>query len=176
MSEQSTFYKRALFPLIALIPLVAATIWVVTEEPTATPETAFQPQASTQPAEVSKPNTQAATTAPLQETADEVAHQTPTSLGDDPFAPSLAGTDIDGSLKADANGNLIVRDQYSDVADYRRYMFIEDSEGESSLDVPGAELLENGPDFQGFEGLIPIEGGNQPRGRGRTGGRDRIGG
>jgi hypothetical protein len=72
-------------------------------------------------------------------------------------------------LIADAEGNLIVRDQYADVADYRRYMFTQDEE--ATLEIPGAELLDKGPDFPGqggFEGLIPLDGG-----RGRNSGRDR---
>lgn len=47
-----------------------------------------------------------------------VASSTPATLGPDPFAPSLAGTDIDGALKADPNGELIVDLETRDFFDY----------------------------------------------------------
>ncbi|MBC7194025.1 MAG: lipase chaperone [Marinobacter sp.] len=43
---------------------------------------------------------------------------TPESLGAEPFAPSLAGTDIDGALQADGNGQLIINLQVRDFFDY----------------------------------------------------------
>ncbi len=48
----------------------------------------------------------------------EVASSTPTSLGPDPYAPSLKGTDIDGALKADSRGKLIVDLETKDFFDY----------------------------------------------------------
>ncbi|AOY89797.1 hypothetical protein BKP64_17365 [Marinobacter salinus] len=47
-----------------------------------------------------------------------IASNTPASLGPDPFAASLEGTDIDGALKADANGELIVDIETRDFFDY----------------------------------------------------------
>lgn len=44
--------------------------------------------------------------------------RTPVSLGDTPFANSLEGTDIDGQLRTDAAGNLVVDLQTKDFFDY----------------------------------------------------------
>ncbi|OJS99107.1 lipase secretion chaperone [Marinobacter nauticus] len=44
--------------------------------------------------------------------------RTPESLGPNPFAPSLQGTDIDGALQADENGQLIVNLEVRDFFDY----------------------------------------------------------
>ncbi|WP_372999022.1 lipase secretion chaperone [Marinobacter sp.] len=43
---------------------------------------------------------------------------TPKSLGSEPFAASLSGTDIDGALKADTNGELVINLQVRDFFDY----------------------------------------------------------
>ena len=51
-------------------------------------------------------------------TGAKVASSTPTSLGPDPYAPSLKGTDIDGALKADSQGKLIVDLETKDFFDY----------------------------------------------------------
>jgi lipase chaperone LimK len=118
MTARPSTVKRAIFPLIALIPLVAATVWLVTEEPQApsvgeqqTPEPASQAEAPVhQPPPVAGPV--------ATEDADAVTYRTPESLGENPFARSLAGTDIDGSLKADASGNLIVDLATRDFFDY----------------------------------------------------------
>lgn len=45
-------------------------------------------------------------------------HRTPLTLGTDPFAPSLQGTDIDGVLHADANGHLVLGLEVRDFFDY----------------------------------------------------------
>lgn len=50
--------------------------------------------------------------------ANPVNATTPESLGSEPFAPSLAGTDIDGALQADKNGQLIINLQVRDFFDY----------------------------------------------------------
>ncbi len=117
MPEQPTPLKRAIFPLIALIPLIAATVWVLTEENQAatasintSPAFAITDSATTDPAPA--PPTQAT------ETDSGIAYQTPRSLGENPFASSLAGTDIDGSLKAGPDGNLIVDLSTKDFFDY----------------------------------------------------------
>lgn len=48
----------------------------------------------------------------------KVSGQTPQRLPGTPFAKSLQGTDIDGALRADANGNLIVDLHVKDFFDY----------------------------------------------------------
>ena len=47
-----------------------------------------------------------------------IAYQTPKSFPNGPFAPSIEDTEIDGSLKADANGNLIIDLETRDLFDY----------------------------------------------------------
>ncbi|AMQ89539.1 hypothetical protein [Marinobacter sp. LQ44] len=44
--------------------------------------------------------------------------RTPESLGPNPFAPSLQGTDIEGVLQADDNGQLVVNLEVRDFFDY----------------------------------------------------------
>jgi lipase chaperone LimK len=48
----------------------------------------------------------------------KVAFQTPKKFPNGPFAPSIENTEIDGSLKADANGNLIIDLETRDLFDY----------------------------------------------------------
>ena len=55
--------------------------------------------------------------ASLSET-DRVVSQTPKNFTGKPFAPSLEGTEIDGRLKADAEGNLILDLEVRDLFDY----------------------------------------------------------
>lgn len=117
MAAQPSTLKRAIFPLIALIPLVAATVWVVTEEPQAPSVTTDPAPASASEAEAPASGTVLAKPT-TKEDPGTVAHQTPDSLGEKPFARSLEGTDIDGSLKADASGNLIVDLATRDFFDY----------------------------------------------------------
>lgn len=119
MQQQPSYLKRAIFPLIALIPLVAATVWLITrdnEAPTASTNQApasASTSAKTDPADDTVTNQ-----VQLREDGTTVSHQTPESLGENPFAQSLAGTDIDGSLKAGPDGNLIVDLATRDFFDY----------------------------------------------------------
>lgn len=76
---------------------------------TVVPELSLQPQAGTKAPTGTGPDTSAA--API-------AARTPETLGSAPFARSLEGTDIDGALKADANGRLIVDLGTRDFFDY----------------------------------------------------------
>lgn len=56
---------------------------------------------------------------PDTDAAPQVAlYQTPQSLGDSPFAHSLEGTDIDGALRANAQGELIIDLTTRDFFDY----------------------------------------------------------
>lgn len=50
--------------------------------------------------------------------SDDIAYQTPKTFPNGPFAPSIEDTEIDGSLKADANGNLIIDIETRDMFDY----------------------------------------------------------
>ncbi|TGN38685.1 lipase secretion chaperone [Marinobacter confluentis] len=121
MAKQPSLLKRAIFPLIALVPLVAATVWLVTGEQEAA--TAGKSQVPAVAAPTSE-NVQAPTANPQPadlasaEATAMVSHQTPKSLGENPFAPSLSGTDIDGALKAGPDGQLIVDLATKDFFDY----------------------------------------------------------
>lgn len=116
MSDKNNLLNRAILPVAAIVPLVAATLWVLTEEPTT-----FSAKAPTIPAtDLSAPTVQKESSAAIvaADKAGEPAHATPDSLGEEPFASSLKGTEIDGALKADANGNLIVDLSTRDFFDY----------------------------------------------------------
>ena len=84
-------------------------------QPTPTPPTVSRSATSTTgnsaatPAGPAHVRTQAATDTP---------YTTPESLGAEPFAASLRGTDIDGQLAADANGQLVVNQATRDFFDY----------------------------------------------------------
>ncbi|OZB20690.1 MAG: lipase chaperone [Marinobacter sp. 34-60-7] len=105
-----------------LLALVAGGVFVLTADPQ-TPEPALAGSSAATPStpEASGnrqaiPNV-AAPSGPADPAEDTLA-RTPASLGAVPFAPSLAGTDIDGALKADANGALIVDLETRDFFDY----------------------------------------------------------
>ncbi|MCH8499833.1 MAG: lipase chaperone [Marinobacter sp.] len=61
---------------------------------------------------------QTATTANRTKAPVVAEHQTPLRLEGEPFARSLEGTDIDGHLRADQHGNLIVELEVRDFFDY----------------------------------------------------------
>ena len=109
--------KLTLLPVALVIPVVLASFWLLRTGPTAEPNTADAPQhrpadaVAAPPIRVAVPP--ASTAAPQSTT-----YATPASLGQTPFAPSLAGTDIDGRLRADASGNLIVELETRDFFDY----------------------------------------------------------
>ena len=115
MNRNRPVTKRAFVPLIALIPVFAFSVWILTEKPDGkaehTPPVAdghTPPPASNMTEVAGKPETP----------EKQASYRTPASLGDQPFASSLAGTTIDGSLKADRNGNLIVSLETRDFFDY----------------------------------------------------------
>ena len=122
MPEQPSPLKRAIFPLIALIPLVAATVWVITGNNETPPGNTTQPPAAVDAQAIdlkADPADTLATTQTLPaEDAAVASYRTPESLGEKPFAQSLAGTEIDGNLKAGPDGNLIVDLATKDFFDY----------------------------------------------------------
>ncbi|WP_444713696.1 lipase secretion chaperone [Marinobacter sp. NSM] len=90
----------------ALTPQAETVIANTTTQPA--DEESARPSGSTrhEAAAIGAPNT------PVAET------RTPASLGPNPFAPSLEGTEIDGALRADDNGQLIVNLEVRDFFDY----------------------------------------------------------
>lgn len=114
MNNSDRLNKKALLPLMMTVPVVVACVWLLlAEEPhgeATTQKTSTPATASEQP-EPGIAEVPGAMDAP-------VPYQTPDSLGDKPFASSLAGTNIDGTLRADANGELIIDLETRDFFDY----------------------------------------------------------
>ena len=114
---------RRWLTLFAMSALVAGTaIWWLTPTGPTTSPTTFTAGTST-PAHVPRevdPTPGTATAAPAENSGPDVAAMasTPDSLGPEPFAGSLEGTDIDGALKADHRGQLIVDLETRDFFDY----------------------------------------------------------
>ncbi len=109
--------KRALLPLALVIPIVGASIWLLQAERPAgtTPSHATETTASRNTV---SPSPRVAVPPASANDRNTLAHATPRSLGENPYAPSLAGTDIDGRLRADADGNLVVELETRDFFDY----------------------------------------------------------
>lgn len=108
--------KKALLPLIMTVPVVIACVWFLQADK---PHGETVEQAADSPAiTASQPEPGIAKT-PLAAGEDTPPpYQTPQSMGDEPFADSLAGTDVDGSLRADASGQLIIDLATRDFFDY----------------------------------------------------------
>lgn len=116
MNNSDRLNKKALLPLIMTVPVVFACVWfLLADEPRGEAIT----KAASTPATTSEQPEPGITEAPLAVGEDTpIPYQTPDSLGDQPFASSLAGTNIDGNLRADANGELIVDLETRDFFDY----------------------------------------------------------
>lgn len=101
--------------------LIAAGITGLILQPSSQPEPQPAPTTTvsqTQP-DIPKPSAPAPDKANVASgSKTEVPYTTPKSLGDKPFASSLRGTDIDGQLAADANGQLVVNQATRDFFDY----------------------------------------------------------
>lgn len=117
MPRNRSFNKRTFIPVITVIPVVVFSIWILTEQPERKAE--YTNRAATETAAVPTPETDPP--ASKKGIADDKVpdrYRTPSSLGDKPFASSLAGTHIDGSLQADSSGNLVVNLETRDFFDY----------------------------------------------------------
>ncbi|QSP95206.1 lipase chaperone [Marinobacter salinisoli] len=124
MRHRPLFNRRWLSG-IALSALVAGSaMWFLLPESATTTSPDSSLRASDLDTQVQPARTQAGVTTGQtwpgdpRLSAPKVASRTPHSLGDSPFAGSLAGTDIDGALKADRNGALIVDLETRDFFDY----------------------------------------------------------
>ncbi|MBW0147655.1 lipase secretion chaperone [Marinobacter arenosus] len=124
MRHRQLQYRRWL-AVIALSAVTAggAMWWYPSGEssPAAFTDTDASEQQTVSPASSPESGTGTAThtdAGPDASNALAVAASTPTTLGPDPFAASLEGTDIDGALKADANGTLIIDLATRDFFDY----------------------------------------------------------
>ncbi len=107
---------------IATTALIAGLAGLWLYQPADQPVADTEPPAAmaTQPLARPEPDRRPASS-PVPEaasTATPVAHETPPSLGAEPFADSLQGTGIDGRLAADANGELVLETATRDFFDY----------------------------------------------------------
>lgn len=118
MPSNRSLKKIAFLSLVAVIPVFVFSIWSLTGKPEDKAENTHTVAAET--AATPAPETTGAVgkTDIAEQKATPDTYSTPASLGDQPFASSLAGTHIDGSLKADSNGNLIVNLETRDFFDY----------------------------------------------------------
>lgn len=116
MSDKSRPNAKALLPLIITIPVVFACVWLLHAEKPASEITTVPARTSTTSAGQPRPTMEAAP--PEKSEAPPAGYQTPESLGEKPFASSLAGTNIDGSLRADVNGQLVIDLKTRDFFDY----------------------------------------------------------
>lgn len=116
MNNKSRLNANTLLPLIITIPVVFACVWFLQAEKPASEVTTVPARTSATPAGQPQPTTEA--TSPEESEAPPAGYQTPESLGEEPFANSLAGTNIDGNLRADANGQLIIDLKTRDFFDY----------------------------------------------------------
>lgn len=109
--------KRTLLPLALVIPIVGASVWLLqAEQPAETPAGhAFEAPAARH---ADSPAPRVAVPPASANHRNTLPHSTPPSLGENPYAPSLAGTDIDGRLRADADGNLVIELETRDFFDY----------------------------------------------------------
>lgn len=82
--------------------------------------------------------------------------QTPTTWGGEPLAPSLAGTEIDGRLRADSDGHLIVDLETKDFFDYMLSAVGEISP-EQALDAIAAMARNNLPEPAASEAIALLD-------------------
>jgi lipase chaperone LimK len=118
MPRTKPLNKYAFIPLIAVVPAVAFSLWLLTDKPEGKEADVINnavTEASVAPAAETKTRADEAEIA--EETVPDT-YRTPASLGEKPFASSLAGTQIDGNLRADSSGNLIVNLETRDFFDY----------------------------------------------------------
>ena len=114
MKHQSTRNLRWPLPVALLAIMASSGLWywqAPDSKPRPDPAKTFASAPAVTPPAV----TQASAPVPSNK---EPPHQTPASLPDQNFARSLAGTDIDGALKADGNGELILDLGVRDFFDY----------------------------------------------------------
>ncbi|MDL0431130.1 lipase secretion chaperone [Marinobacter sp. TBZ242] len=117
MSRKLPLNKHTLLPLVAVIVVVALSTWLLTDEPLAKAELADKVAPETPVSQSSESDT-LGNTAVVTDEARPISYRTPKHLGEEPFASSLAGTQIDGSLQADSSGNLVVNLETRDFFDY----------------------------------------------------------
>ncbi|AXS83411.1 lipase secretion chaperone [Marinobacter sp. Arc7-DN-1] len=118
MKQPLIGHRRWLFPVALSAILAGSGLWYGINDypPLPTAEAPLSSAQQTGPARPSPGTLPAA--APVEAGVPPAPNTTPRSLGPEPFAPSLAGTDIDGALQADANGQLVINLRVRDFFDY----------------------------------------------------------
>ncbi len=117
MTRKSIATRRWLVPGALLALVAGGAFWWGLDAPTATSPDAFTaaPDTFQESATVAEAP---ASPSPQPDNPPAPEYRTPSSLGPNPFASSLEGTDIDGVLQADASGRLLVGLEVRDFFDY----------------------------------------------------------
>jgi lipase chaperone LimK len=121
MTRTSIGTRRWLFPGALSAALAGGVLWyglTGTLQPTAGTSAPVAEASARATKSVSAPSRPGTKPVIADNGEPPVNATTPESLGPEPFARSLAGTDIDGALQADGNGQLIINLQIRDFFDY----------------------------------------------------------
>ena len=111
MKRTSIEARRWLFPGALAAVLVAGALWygLAGTAQTNAEISASMPPSSAAPAKSPTPASEhSAKAVPEEPSSGQEQSRTPDSLGPTPFAASLSGTQIDGALTADDNGELVL--------------------------------------------------------------------
>ena len=114
MKPKTNALRWWLLPGALLAVLAGSGLWYGSASPGKASEITVSPAPETPSYSV----TATARTLPEADSSPPAPHQTPEKQTGAPIAPSLAGTDIDGSLKARADGQLMVSLEVRDFFDY----------------------------------------------------------
>ncbi|TYC57202.1 lipase chaperone [Marinobacter sp. BW6] len=121
MKRTSIETRRWLFPSALSAILAGSGLWyglVGTPQTDAKMAVSKPTQSATLENSPTQPTESSAKLAADNGTQGPEQAKTPESLGPQPFAASLSGTEIDGALTADASGDLIINLQVRDFFDY----------------------------------------------------------
>jgi len=121
MKRTSIEARRWLFPGALAAVLVAGALWygLAGTAQTNAEISASMPPSSAAPAKSPTPASEhSAKPVPEEPSSGQEQSRTPDSLGPTPFAASLSGTQIDGALTADDNGELVINLRVRDFFDY----------------------------------------------------------
>ncbi|WP_417567272.1 lipase secretion chaperone [Marinobacter sp.] len=119
MKQTPIGHRRWLFPVALSAILAGSGLWFgVADGPLPTADAPASVAGTKSPLPSPPKNPSSAGTPPVEADARPDIGTTPASLGPNPFAQSLEGTDIDGALKANEDGQLVINLQVRDFFDY----------------------------------------------------------
>lgn len=121
MKRTSIEARRWLFPGALSAILAGSGLWygLTDNAPSQASSAVSKPTQSAILADSTRPSQESGEQRGLENLAQESGPATtPDSLGPQPFAASLSGTEIDGALTADDNGELVINLQVRDFFDY----------------------------------------------------------